>query len=104
MREYTVAVVGASGAVGQEMLKVLEQRQFPVKALRALATARSAGQKVTFKGQQITVEDVEGASFRGVDVALFAGGEIASSVYAPKAVSDGALVIDNSSSFRMDPK
>ncbi|HEY4003481.1 MAG TPA: aspartate-semialdehyde dehydrogenase [Candidatus Xenobia bacterium] len=104
MREYSVAVVGASGAVGQEMLRVLQQRQFPVKSLRAFATRKSAGQKIEFKGQSITVEDVEGASFRGIEVALFAGGEVASSVYAPKAVAEGALVIDNSSHFRMDPK
>lgn len=104
MREYTVAVVGASGAVGQEMLKVLEQRNFPVKQLRAMATKKSAGQKITFQGKEVVLEDVETASFKGVDVALFAGGEIASSVYAPKAVSEGALVIDNSSTFRMDPK
>ncbi|MHB2016358.1 MAG: aspartate-semialdehyde dehydrogenase [Candidatus Xenobia bacterium] len=104
MKQYNVAVVGASGAVGQEMLKVLAERNFPVGELRAFATKKSAGTKVRWKEREVTLEDVETASFKGTQIALFAGGEIASSVYAPKAVQDGAIVIDNSSTYRMDPQ
>ncbi|MGV8125087.1 MAG: aspartate-semialdehyde dehydrogenase [Candidatus Xenobiia bacterium LiM19] len=102
MKKINVAVVGATGLVGTAMIRVLEERDFPVDTLRAFATSRSAGSIVSFKGRDITVEDIESSSFKGVHCALFSGGEIASSVYAPKAVKDGAIVIDNSASFRMD--
>lgn len=103
MSKYEVAVVGATGAVGGTMLQVLEQRGFPVSRVRALASARSAGTKIRWGGQELTVEDVATADFSGVKVALFAGGEIASSEYAPRAVEHGAVVIDNSATYRMDP-
>ncbi|MDQ7822426.1 MAG: aspartate-semialdehyde dehydrogenase [Candidatus Eremiobacteraeota bacterium] len=104
MKDYEVAVIGATGLVGQEMIKVLEERRFPVGKLRAFATARSAGSTVLFRGEAVAVENIEGASFKGIEFALFSGGEIASTVYAPAAVKDGAVVIDNSASFRMDPE
>lgn len=96
------AVIGATGAVGEKMLQVLEQRNVPVAVLRAAATARSAGSQLNWRGQAITVEDVAGFDFTGIDYALFAGGEIASQEYAAKAREQGAVVIDNSSFFRMD--
>jgi len=104
MKGYTVAVVGATGAVGQEMLKTLEQRNFPVAKLKALASARSAGKKVKFKGEEITVEELKPESFEGVDIALFSAGGSRSKEFAPEAVKRGAVVIDNSSAFRMDPE
>ncbi|WP_456425659.1 aspartate-semialdehyde dehydrogenase, partial [Desulfurobacterium sp.] len=103
MKGYTVAVVGATGAVGQEMLKVLEQRNFPVKKLIPLASARSAGKKVKFRGEEITVEELKPESFEGVDIALFSAGGDRSKQFAPEAVKRGAVVIDNSSAFRMEP-
>lgn len=102
MKKYAVAVVGATGLVGSEMIKVLEQRSFPVETLRAFATSRSAGTRVMFRGQEITVEDIEKVTFEGIRVALFSGGEVASSIYAPKAVEAGCVVIDNSATFRME--
>ncbi len=98
-----VAVIGATGAVGHAMIKVLEERKFPVRQLRLGATARSAGQTRDFKGQPVVVEDVDKFSFEGVQVALFAGGEVASETYASKAVAAGCVVIDNSAVYRMDP-
>lgn len=103
MTKMTVAVIGATGAVGSEMLKVLEQRNFPLDEVRALATSRSAGQTILYKGREILIEDIEKADLRGVHFALFAGGEIASSVHVPRAVEAGAIAIDNSSTFRMYP-
>jgi aspartate-semialdehyde dehydrogenase len=103
MREYVVAVVGATGAVGQEMVKVLEQRNFPVKRLVPLASARSAGKKVRFKGKDWTVEELKPESFEGVEIALFSAGSDRSKEFAPEAVKRGAVVIDNSSAFRMEP-
>ncbi len=103
MKGYTVAVVGATGAVGQEMLKVLEQRNFPVEKLVPLASSRSAGKKVKFKGEEITVEELKPESFEGVDIALFSAGGERSKQFAPEAVKRGAVVIDNSSAFRMEP-
>jgi len=104
MKGYTVAVVGATGAVGQEMLKTLEQRNFPVAKLKALASPRSAGKKVKFRGEEITVEELKPESFEGVDIALFSAGGSRSKEFAPEAVKRGAVVIDNSSAFRMDPE
>jgi aspartate semialdehyde dehydrogenase (EC 1.2.1.11) len=97
-----VAIVGATGAVGQEFLKILAERNFPVNELRLLATQRSAGKKITWQGQEIEVQETTHNSFRGIDIALFAGGS-ASTEYAQAAVESGAVVIDNSSAFRMDP-
>lgn len=98
-----IAVVGATGAVGQTTLKILEQRKFPVRELRAYASARSAGKTVTFAGQSITVERLDAGSFKGIDIALFSAGREQSREFAPIAVKAGALVVDKSSAFRMDP-
>ncbi|CEP66813.1 Aspartate-semialdehyde dehydrogenase [Moorella glycerini] len=102
MKTYSVAVVG-TGAVGQTMLKVLEERNFPVGKLKVLATSRSAGKTVTFRDEEYVIEETTPASFAGIDVALFAGGE-ASKIYGRAAVEAGAVVIDNSNNFRMDPE
>ena len=103
MREYVVAVVGATGAVGKEMIRVLEQRNFPVKKLVPLASSRSAGKEVEFKGKKWKVEELRPESFEGVDIALFSAGGERSREFAPEAVKRGAVVIDNSSAFRMEP-
>ncbi|MEW6574487.1 MAG: aspartate-semialdehyde dehydrogenase [Bacillota bacterium] len=102
MRQFNVAVVGATGAVGQEILKVLDERNFPVAGLRPLATARSAGKEIRFRGEVYTVEETRPESFEGVEIALFAGGA-ASKEFAFAARDRGALVVDNSSAFRMEP-
>lgn len=102
MREYSVAVVG-TGAVGSTILQVLEERNFPVGELKLLATKNSAGKKMTFRGKEYTIEETTKESFGGVDIALFAGGK-ASELYARAAADMGAIVIDNSSFFRMDPE
>jgi aspartate-semialdehyde dehydrogenase len=99
---YVVAVVGATGAVGREMLRVLEQRRFPVKRLVALASARSAGQKLTFNGGEVAVTELTPQSFTGVQVALFSAGSSVAREFGPIAVAAGAIVIDNSSAWRMD--
>lgn len=99
----TIAIVGASGAVGVEMLRVLERRNFPVGEMRLLSSARSAGKKQTFKGQEITLEELTKESFKGVDIALFSAGGGISKEYASSAVDAGAVVVDNSSAFRIDP-
>ncbi len=102
MRKVNVAVVGVTGAVGQEMLKVLEARRFLVNQLVPLASKRSAGKRVRFKGKFVTVRELTNDSFKDVDIALFsAGGEI-SRKFAHQAVKAGAVVVDNSSAFRMD--
>ena len=99
---YNVAVAGATGAVGVEMIKTLEKRNFPVKNLKLLASARSAGKTLKFKGEDVTVEEMTEASFRGVDIALFSAGGDISRAFRPAVVSAGAVMIDNSSAFRMD--
>ena len=99
-----LAIVGATGAVGIEMLRVLEKRNFPVASLRLLASPRSAGKKLTFRGQDIAVEPLSENSFEGIDIALFSAGGGISKDFAPHAVKAGAIVVDNSSAFRMDPK
>ena len=99
-----VAVVGATGAVGQTTLKILEERKFPVRELRAFASARSAGKTVTFKGEPVRVEEVGPGAFKGVEIALFSAGSAQSKEYAPHAVRAGAVVVDKSSAFRMDPQ
>lgn len=101
MRQFNVALVGATGAVGQEILKVLEERNFPAAKLRPLATARSAGKEIRFRGEVYTVEETRPESFEGVQIALFAGGA-ASKEFAFAARDRGALVVDNSSAFRME--
>ncbi len=100
---YHVAVVGATGAVGTEMLSILEERKFPVEEVRPLASSRSAGGTVSFRGDDITVQLLTRDSFQGIDVALFSAGAGVSKEYAPVAVKAGAVVIDNSSAWRMDP-
>lgn len=99
-----LAIVGATGAVGIEMLRVLEKRDFPVASLRLLASPRSAGKKIAFRGQEIAVEPLSENSFEGIDIALFSAGGGISKDFAPHAVKAGAIVVDNSSAFRMDPK
>jgi aspartate-semialdehyde dehydrogenase len=99
---FVVAVVGATGAVGREMLRTLERRRFPVKRLVALASPRSAGKALPFAGGEVTVEALRPESFAGVDVALFSAGASASREFAPIAAQAGAVVIDNSSAWRMD--
>lgn len=100
-REYRVAVVGATGAVGVEMLRVMERRNFPVKSLRLLASARSAGTTLKFRGEDVPVEVLHLNSFEGIDIALFSAGGGISKEYGPAAVKSGAVVVDNSSAFRM---
>jgi aspartate-semialdehyde dehydrogenase len=98
-----VAVVGATGAVGQTTLKILEQRNFPVRELRAYASERSAGKTMTFAGESITVQKLDVNSFKGIDIALFSAGSDQSREFAPIAVKAGAIVIDKSNAWRMDP-
>ncbi len=100
---HRIAVVGATGAVGQTTLKILEQRKFPIRELRAYASARSAGKTVTFAGESITIEKLDANSFKGIDIALFSAGADQSREFAPLAVKAGAIVVDKSSAFRMDP-
>ena len=102
-RPPVVAIVGATGAVGVEMIGCLERRSFPLSELRLLASARSAGKKLEFRGQPLAVRELTEASLEGVDLALFSAGSSVSKRFAPLAVRAGAIVIDNSSAFRMDP-
>lgn len=101
-RPPVIAVVGATGAVGHELLRCLAQRRFPLRELKLYASARSAGQTLPFDGKDLIVEALTEASFAGIDLALFSAGGTAARRFAPIAVSAGALVIDNSSAFRMD--
>jgi aspartate-semialdehyde dehydrogenase len=101
-RNLHVAIVGATGAVGVEMIKTLEKRNFPVGKLTLLASARSAGKTLPFKGEEVPVQELREDSFQGVDVALFSAGGGISKQFAPFAVQTGAVVVDNSSAFRMD--
>lgn len=101
-RKYTVAVAGATGAVGVEMLKVLEERKFPVGTLKLLASSRSVGKKMKFHGEDITVEELTHDSFKGVDIALFSAGASISKEFRQSVVDAGAVMIDNSSAFRME--
>ncbi|HSW44739.1 MAG TPA: aspartate-semialdehyde dehydrogenase [Phycisphaerae bacterium] len=98
-----VAVVGATGAVGQEFLRVLEQRNFQFEKITFLASSRSAGKPITFKGQTHTVAELKEDSFKGIDLALFSAGGSISRKFAPIAAQAGTVVVDNSSAFRMDP-
>ena len=102
-KKPVVAILGATGAVGQEFIRLIEERKFPYSALKLLASARSVGKKMAVNGVEYAVEEATAASFAGVDIGLFAGGSI-SKVLAPEAVQRGCVVIDNSSAFRMDPQ
>ena len=102
-KEYVVAVVGATGAVGSRMIEMLESSTLPIKQVRLFATIRSAGKVLTFKGQDITVEETTENSFEGIDIALFSAGGGVSAKFAPYAVKAGAVVVDNTSNFRMNP-
>ncbi|WP_094607552.1 Aspartate-semialdehyde dehydrogenase [Sporomusa silvacetica DSM 10669] len=103
MKKYNVAILGATGAVGQEFLKLIEERNFPFNELKLLASERSAGKTIEFMGKDYIVEEATPDSFNDVQIALFAGGSI-SKTLAPEAAKRGAVVIDNSSAFRMDPE
>jgi aspartate-semialdehyde dehydrogenase len=98
-----VAIVGATGAVGVELIRCLEERRFPLSELRLFASARSAGKTLSFRGEPLAVRELKDDSFRGVDVALFSAGGSTSKRFGPLAVEQGAVVVDNSSAFRMDP-
>ncbi|MGH8660007.1 MAG: aspartate-semialdehyde dehydrogenase [Gammaproteobacteria bacterium] len=101
-RRVSVAVVGATGAVGEVMLEILAQRDFPVGEIYALASSRSAGQHLRFKGKTITVADLSTFDFKGVDISLFSAGAAVSDVHAPRAVAAGCVVVDNTSRFRYE--
>lgn len=103
MKKYNVAVVGATGLVGQTFLKVLAEYNFPINNLRLLASARSAGKEIEFMGKTYIVEELTEKSFEGIDLALFSAGSGVSQIYAPIAEASGAIVVDNSSCFRQDP-
>lgn len=102
-QKFNVAVVGATGAVGEQILGLLEKRNFPIAELKLLSSARSAGKVLTFKGQDVTVEEATPDSFKGIDIALFSAGGDVSKELAPHAVRHGAVCIDNTNAFRMDP-
>lgn len=103
-KNYHVAVAGATGAVGNQMLTCLEERDFPIKSLKLLASHRSAGRQLRFKGDMVTVEELTETSFKGVDIALFSAGGSTSKTFAPAAAESGCVVVDNSSQWRMDPQ
>ncbi|MGL1887857.1 MAG: aspartate-semialdehyde dehydrogenase [Reichenbachiella sp.] len=98
-----LAIMGASGAVGQELLKLIEERNFPFSSLKLLVSKRSAGKKITFKGTEYTMEELTHDSFEGVDIVLSSAGGSISKEFAPSAVKAGAIVVDNTSFYRMDP-
>ena len=102
MKTYNVAIMGATGAVGQQMKEQLEKRNFPVGDIKFLSSARSAGKEIEFNGQSYTVEEAVPESFEGVDIALFSAGGSISEKFAPEAVKRGAVVVDNTSAFRMN--
>ena len=103
-KNYHVAVAGATGAVGNQMIACLEERDFPIKSIKLLASHRSAGRQLRFRGDMVTVEELTEASFKGVDIALFSAGGSTSKTFAPAAAESGCVVIDNSSQWRMDPQ
>ncbi|MBP8625217.1 MAG: aspartate-semialdehyde dehydrogenase [Syntrophorhabdales bacterium] len=103
MKTYNVAVVGATGAVGNEMVEILEERNFPIKNLKLLASSRSVGKTISFKGTDIKVEELKEDSFKDVDIGLFSPGGAVSMKFAPIAAASGCVVIDNTSAFRMEP-
>jgi aspartate-semialdehyde dehydrogenase len=101
---FNVAIVGATGAVGEQILKLLGERDFPIQQLKLLASARSAGNKVVFKGEELTIEEATPESFEGVEIALFSAGGDISKALVPEAVKRGVICIDNTSAYRMDPE
>lgn len=103
-RLYNVAIVGATGAVGTEMIRTLVERNFPAGKIRLLASARSVGKKLRVGGEDVPVEELTAGSFKGIEIALFSAGAARSKEFAPAAVKAGAVVVDNSSAFRMDPE
>ncbi len=102
-KKYNVAVAGATGAVGNQMISCLEERKFPIKSIKLLASSRSVGHKIDYRGDSIDVEELKESSFKGMDIALFSAGGGVSEKFAPFAAKDGCVVIDNSSTWRMDP-
>ena len=103
-KKFNVAVAGATGAVGNQMISCLEERNFPINSIKFLASSRSVGRKLKYKGRNIAVEELTEASFKGIDIALFSAGGGPSAKFAPFAASDGCVVVDNSSTWRMDPE
>ena len=103
MKKYNVAVVGATGLVGREMLKILSQRNFPINELKLIASERSEGKKIQFEDRELTVETVKEGTFAGIDIALFSAGSGVSKKVAPQVKEAGGIVVDNSSAFRMEP-
>ncbi len=103
-KEYHVAVAGATGAVGNEMIRILEEQEFPVASLKLLASSRSVGKTLDFRGESLHVEELREDSFEGVDIALFSAGAGPSKKFSPAAAESGCVVIDNSSGWRMDPE
>ncbi|WP_088833239.1 aspartate-semialdehyde dehydrogenase [Paenibacillus tyrfis] len=101
---FNVAVVGATGAVGEQILRLLAERNFPIQELKLLSSARSAGKKLQFKGRELTIEEATPDSFKGVDIALFSAGGDVSRALVPEAIKHGTICIDNTSAFRMDPE
>ena len=104
MKTYTVAVLGATGAVGQEMIKILQERKFPVGKLVPLASARSAGKTVKFNGEDVTIQEARDDAFAGVDIVLGAAENDIAEKFAPAIVAAGAVFVDNSSAFRLNPE
>lgn len=104
VKKFNVAVAGATGAVGNQMISCLEESNFPVKSIKFLATSRSVGRKLKYMGREIEVEELTENSFKGVDIALFSAGGGTSEKFAPFAAKDGCVVVDNSSAWRMDPE
>jgi aspartate-semialdehyde dehydrogenase len=104
LRRLHVAIVGATGAVGEKMLETLEAREFPIETLTLLASKRSAGKKLLFNGEEITIKEATPDAFEGIDIALFSAGGSISKELAPEAVKRGAVVVDNTSAYRMDPE
>ena len=103
MKQYTVAVLGATGAVGQEMIKILQERNFPVGKLKPLASARSAGKTLRFRGEDVVIEEARDEAFQGVDIVLGVAENDIAKKFAPAIVKAGAVFVDNSSAFRLDP-
>ncbi len=103
-KRYNVAVVGATGAVGEQLLGLLEKRNFPINELKLLSSARSAGKKLVFKGKEMIIQEATPESFKGIDIALFSAGGDVSKQLIPHAVKHGAVCIDNTNAYRMDPE
>lgn len=104
MKQYTVAILGATGAVGTQMLECLNEQEFPVGKLKLLASARSAGKTVEFRGEQVVIEEACPEAFEGCDIVLGAAGDDIAKELLPEAVKRGAVVVDNSHAFRLDPE